>query len=316
MLPLDVTSKESIEKCKAQLKTNGIDGLDVLVNNAGGIAGGGPILDMNIEESKKMFDVNVWGLLAVTQAFAPLLMDRKGCILNICSVAGALKLAWQGGYNASKAAATFLSETLRIEVEPLGLRVVTAMVGEVQSQIWQQGDSYKLPEGSYYKSVERFIVDQMEGKKQAKEEPAETVAKSLVDDVLSGMSGQTWRGGQAGAAKNALRFVPSKLFVSRNPSRCVNPRYPDPFILCCRNVSCIKTVVSTKSQLQHRSRIVCESDCMMVQAKVSRKRRNGIIHTIRLHTNRLAADWGIPIQSLAYNQLLRHFVVDSASRGD
>ncbi|SMY20455.1 unnamed protein product [Zymoseptoria tritici ST99CH_1A5] len=212
VLPLDVTSKESIEKCKAQLKTNGIDGLDVLVNNAGGIAGGGPILDMNIEESKKMFDVNVWGLLAVTQAFAPLLMDRKGCILNICYVAGALKLAWQGGYNASKAAATFLSETLRIEVEPLGLRVVTAMVGEVQSQIWQQGDSYKLPEGSYYKSVERFIVDQMEGKKQAKEEPAETVAKSLVDDVLSGMSGQTWRGGQAGAAKNALRFVPSKLF--------------------------------------------------------------------------------------------------------
>ncbi|EGP91954.1 uncharacterized protein MYCGRDRAFT_32734 [Zymoseptoria tritici IPO323] len=223
VLPLDVTSKESIEKCKAQLKTNGIDGLDVLVNNAGGIAGGGPILDMNIEESKKMFDVNVWGLLAVTQAFAPLLMDRKGCILNICSVAGALKLAWQGGYNASKAAATFLSETLRIEVEPLGLRVVTAMVGEVQSQIWQQGDSYKLPEGSYYKSVERFIVDQMEGKKQAKEEPTETVAKSLVDDVLSGMSGQTWRGGQAGAAKNALRFVPSKLFPgprSAEPVAC------------------------------------------------------------------------------------------------
>ncbi|KJX93911.1 oxidoreductase like protein [Zymoseptoria brevis] len=211
VLPLDVTSKESIEKCKAQLKTNGIEGLDVLVNNAGGLLTA-PMLDMDIEDGKKMFDVNVWGLLAVTQAFAPLLIANKGCILNITSVAGALKQAWQGGYNASKAAATFFSETLRIEVEPLGLRVVTAMVGEVQSQIWEQQGSYKLPEGSYYKSVEKFIVDQADGKKQSKEEPAETVAKSLVDDVLSGISGQTWRGGQAGAAKNALRFVPSKLF--------------------------------------------------------------------------------------------------------
>jgi NAD(P)-dependent dehydrogenase (short-subunit alcohol dehydrogenase family) len=215
VLQLEVTSQESIQQCVASLKAKGIDELDVLVNNAG-LLMTGSVLDMDVDVGKKMFDVNVWGLVAISQAFAPLLMKTKGCFLNITSVAGELKIAWQGGYNASKAAATFLSETLRIEVEPLGLRVVTAMVGEVKSQIWSQGEPYQLPKGSYYKSVEKYIVDQGKGGKQTKEEPAEKVAKSLVDDVLSGMSGQTYRGGNAGAAKAALKWLPTKVFVSNN----------------------------------------------------------------------------------------------------
>lgn len=185
----------------------------MLVNNAGAMLIGA-LLDTDVDEGRKLFEVNVWGLLAVTQAFAPMLIKAQGSILNICSIAGAVRMAWQGVYNGSKAAATFFSETLRMEMDGLGVKVVTAMVGEVETQIYQGGSSYKLPKGSYYGDVKEFIVDQGNGKMQTSNETAENTAKSLVTDVLSGMSGQTWRGGVAGTAKVAHWLLPGRLFVS------------------------------------------------------------------------------------------------------
>lgn len=213
ILPLDVTSKGSIQQCAMQVQAKGIRKLDVLVNNAGTMLVG-PLLDTDIDDGRRLFETNVWGMLAVTQAFAPKVIAAKGSVLNICSIAGSLQLAWQGCYNSSKAAATFLSETLRIEMEPLGVRIVTAMVGEVESQIYSSSSTYKLPTGSYYTDVEDHIVEQASGKYQTKNEPAAKTAKSLIDDVLSGMSGQTWRGGQAGSAKIAGWLLPSRVFVS------------------------------------------------------------------------------------------------------
>ena len=65
----------------------GCHGLDVLVNNSGrGYVI--PALDADMEEARKVFDVNFWGVLAVTQAFSPLLLEAKGTILNIGSVVG------------------------------------------------------------------------------------------------------------------------------------------------------------------------------------------------------------------------------------
>ncbi len=95
VLPLEVTSKESALQCAEEVKAKTGGTLDVLVNNAGSMFMM-PLLDTSIEESKKLYDVNVWGVLAVTQAFAPLLVRSKGVVLNICSIAGAIRLAWQG----------------------------------------------------------------------------------------------------------------------------------------------------------------------------------------------------------------------------
>lgn len=96
ILPLDVASKESIDNClsRVQQKTGG--SLDVLVNNAG-TALFGPLVHASIEEAKKVFDVHVFGMLAVAQAFVPLLVKaRQGVMVNICSMAGAVPMAWQG----------------------------------------------------------------------------------------------------------------------------------------------------------------------------------------------------------------------------
>ena len=96
VLPLEVTSQGSIDECVAKVKeTTGRRGLDILVNNAG-VGFIMPLLDTDIEDSKKLFDVNVWGVLAVTQAFAPMLIEARGTVLNISSLAGAVRMAWQG----------------------------------------------------------------------------------------------------------------------------------------------------------------------------------------------------------------------------
>jgi len=95
ILPLDVTSAESIASCVAQVRKKTDGKLDVLVNNAGG-AIFGPLVHTSIAESKALYDVNVWGVLAVAQAFAPLLVQAKGVMLNISSMAGAVPMAWQG----------------------------------------------------------------------------------------------------------------------------------------------------------------------------------------------------------------------------
>lgn len=98
-LKLEVTSADSIaqavEGVRAKVAELGCTGLDVLVNNSG-VGYVMPLLDIDLEESKKLFDVNFWGVLAVTQAFASLLIDAKGSVVNISSLAGEIYTPYRG----------------------------------------------------------------------------------------------------------------------------------------------------------------------------------------------------------------------------
>lgn len=100
ILPLDVTSQSTITECLEVVKKRTGGKLDVLVNNAGALFFG-PLLDVSIEDAKSLFDSNVWGMLAVSQAFSPLLIEAKGVMVNICSIAGAVRMAWQGMFSSS-----------------------------------------------------------------------------------------------------------------------------------------------------------------------------------------------------------------------
>jgi 1-acylglycerone phosphate reductase len=230
VLALDVTSAESIASCVEKVRTATGGRLDILVNNAG-TAIFGPLVHASIEEGKAAYDVNVWGPLAVSQAFAPFLIESKGIILNISSIAGAVPLAWQGAsnggvrcwltpladklraglYNSSKAALTFISETLKMELAPLGVRVVTAMVGAIGTQLYDNHE-VTLPEGSWYKSIEEPIKKQSRGEMQQPfNEPVDITARNLVKDTLAGRRGQIWRGGEAGRASVLSWLVPTGL---------------------------------------------------------------------------------------------------------
>ncbi len=99
-----------------------------------------------------------------------------------------------------------------MELGPLGVRVVTAMIGEVETGFYGHTKSFALPPGSHYKSIEAIIRKQSSGEMQVNNEKAGDVARNLVGDVLSGRSGQIWRGGVAGTVKYASWLVPAWLF--------------------------------------------------------------------------------------------------------
>ena len=120
--PLDVTDADAVRDAVA-FATKRCGRIDVLVNNAGyGLFGG--IEDTPEADVRRQFEVNVFGLLAVTRAALPVMRKAgRGHVLMLSSVAGQIARASTGFYAASKFAVEALSEALRDEVAPLGIRV-------------------------------------------------------------------------------------------------------------------------------------------------------------------------------------------------
>jgi NAD(P)-dependent dehydrogenase (short-subunit alcohol dehydrogenase family) len=112
--------------------------LDALVNNAG-TAFPAPIERLPVDELRAQFEVNVFGHVAVTQALLPLLKRSRGTIVNVSSVGGRISTPMLGAYNASKFALEALSDVLRIELAPFGVRVVVIEPSASPTAIWRTG---------------------------------------------------------------------------------------------------------------------------------------------------------------------------------
>lgn len=199
-LTLDVTSDTSIAECVAQVPS-----LDILVNNAGG-GYSMPISDLSIPEAKKLFDLNVWACLAVTQAFLPLLIKSKGMVVNNTSVGSLFCMPFQSAYNASKAAMAMFSDTLRLELEPFGVKVVDLKTGGVLSNFLENkhaGTKQILPQGSIYEPARNTIEDVLRGEDyKQKMGPAEQWAKDVAKDLLRKKPpSYVWRGDGAGMVR-------------------------------------------------------------------------------------------------------------------
>ncbi|KAL8968539.1 MAG: hypothetical protein Q9183_002419 [Haloplaca sp. 2 TL-2023] len=211
VVSLDVTSSESIGDLKADLQSRLPEGkLDVLINNAG-FGATGPLLEADLTIVRQIYEVNVVGLWAVTQAFTPELMAAKGKVVNISSVGAILPMPWEGLYHSSKAAVTIMSETLRLELAPLGVTVVTAMLGKIESNFHINDSWQGLPASSNYKSVDTQIARTAEGKIGPKKEKAEDFARRFVEDILRGMSGQVWRGAMAQTVRVLAYHAPARV---------------------------------------------------------------------------------------------------------
>ena len=95
ILELDVTVPQTISQCKDTVVKRTGGKLDILVNNAG-VEIQSPLLDIDVAEAKRLYDVNVWGPLVMVQAFAPLLIEAKGIVVNQSSIDAVLSMAWAG----------------------------------------------------------------------------------------------------------------------------------------------------------------------------------------------------------------------------
>ncbi|HEX9165230.1 MAG TPA: SDR family oxidoreductase [Gemmatimonadales bacterium] len=112
--------------------------LDGLVNNAG-IVVGGPLEYLPLDDLRRQFEVNVVGLLAVTQAALPLLRRGRGRIVNIGSIGGRVTSPIVGPYCASKFAVEALSDALRLELAEWGIYTSVIEPGVVVTPIWDKG---------------------------------------------------------------------------------------------------------------------------------------------------------------------------------
>jgi NAD(P)-dependent dehydrogenase (short-subunit alcohol dehydrogenase family) len=135
---LDVGDQASVARAAAEVeRALGGGGLDALVNNAG-VSFRAPLEAVRLDELRRLFEVNVVGVVAVTQAFLPLLRRRGGRILNVSSLTSFLVTPFHGPYSASKACLSALSRALRLELLPLGVHVSTLVVGGVQTALWDK----------------------------------------------------------------------------------------------------------------------------------------------------------------------------------
>ncbi|OAN37290.1 SDR family NAD(P)-dependent oxidoreductase [Mycolicibacterium iranicum] len=108
--------------------------LRALVNNAA-VQANVPIEVFGIEEWRKMFEVNLFGHVAVTQALLSMLLDNRGRVVNISSVGGRIAMATYGPYAATKFALEAVSDSLRREVAPHGVQVVVVEPGAVRTDM-------------------------------------------------------------------------------------------------------------------------------------------------------------------------------------
>jgi NAD(P)-dependent dehydrogenase (short-subunit alcohol dehydrogenase family) len=112
--------------------------LRALVNNAG-IAVNAPVEVLPMTEWHRQFDVNLFGHIAMTQALLPALLDSSGTVVNITSVGGKVAMATYGAYAGAKFALEAVSDALRREVTPFGVKVVIIEPGAVITEMAGRG---------------------------------------------------------------------------------------------------------------------------------------------------------------------------------
>lgn len=133
---MDVADDSTLQSSAREVRRGGL-ALRGLVNNAG-VALGGPLEFVPIDEMRKLFDVNVFGAIATSQAFLPQLRQSKGRIVFVGSVSGRLTSPFAGPYSASKFALRAFSDALRMELRNAGVAVALIEPGSVKTPIWRK----------------------------------------------------------------------------------------------------------------------------------------------------------------------------------
>ena len=183
---VDVTDAASIARMAEEVSAAvGEAGLDGLVNNAG-IATGGVLEFVDLDELRRVLEVNVTGQVAVTQPLIPLLRRARGRIVMMSSIAGRSSTPLLGLYAASKHALEAITDALRLELHPWGIHVSSIQPGTIATPIWGKASALAAEIAPTYppRAMELYgpLIEAMFKtlrKNDAKGIPAEAVAEAV-----------------------------------------------------------------------------------------------------------------------------------------
>jgi NAD(P)-dependent dehydrogenase (short-subunit alcohol dehydrogenase family) len=227
VLPLDVTDADSVSGAVSEvLRSAGR--IDALVNSAG-YGQYGAIEDVSPELWRRQFDVNFFGTLQTIQSVLPAMREaRGGTIVNVSSVAGKIAIPFSAPYCASKHALEALSDALRVEVAPFGIRVVVVEPGPIGTRFGQTARALVLPflsrggpYADFYRDAERAMdVDFQKGKR-----PPEVVARTVLKAIEAGKPKTRYRITPMARVYIPMRRIFSDRFFDRRMKKVL--RLPD-----------------------------------------------------------------------------------------
>jgi NADP-dependent 3-hydroxy acid dehydrogenase YdfG len=143
VLQLDVTQPEQVQAA-VKAATDKFGRIDVLVNNAG-IGYFGSFEESDLNEVRKMVDINVWGLVDMTRAVLPQMRKQKhGTIVNVSSIGGIIAFPGVSFYHATKFAVEGMSESMSHELAPLGIKVLIVEPGPFRTD-WAGRSANEAP---------------------------------------------------------------------------------------------------------------------------------------------------------------------------
>lgn len=161
-------------------------GLSALVNNAGTVIAG-PLEFLPMEDARRQLEINLFGHMAVTQKFLPLIQKAKGRIVNIGSTAAFFAAPFLGAYCASKYAMEAFTDSLRRELQWQGIGVSIVEPGYTETPIWDKGYSHaeKILEGSSSPTAERYRKAYWKGRKLLDRGRKTAIAPSKVAQTIA-----------------------------------------------------------------------------------------------------------------------------------
>ena len=193
---LDVTKQDQVDAAVELIGDQG-RGLWGLVNNAG-VAVFAPLTRANQSDLEFIFDVNVFGVFRVTQAFAPMIIESKGRIVNVSSVSGIYSAPTAGMYSGSKHALEAMTDSLAMELRDLGVHVTAVNPGSFASAGFAK-DCRRILDGTgadwgHLEDIRQWRIDRCEkqlepGYKNEAADPivvARTIEHALFEDKPRG----------------------------------------------------------------------------------------------------------------------------------
>lgn len=180
---MDVDSDESVKRCLDAIHKESV-AIDVLVNNAG-IEHHSSIEELDLADFKSIMETNYFGALRCIKGVLPRMRnDRKGCIINVTSIAGKIASSPLGAYAASKFALEALSEALAQEVKPFNIRVGIVEPGIIDTQMARD---ISIGGDSIYPQSQRF------GGLFVASLKTPTQASMVADKILKIANSGTWQ---------------------------------------------------------------------------------------------------------------------------